>query len=276
MNARGTLNVLEAARRSGKRAVCAVHFDEQGLWVAAGSCRLRMDGTRYRAADPGFRGVNETQPLDFHSPYGCSKGAADQYVRDYARIYGLPTVVFRMSCIAGPRQLGNEDQGWVAHFLYSVLRAQADHDLRRRVPGARRAACARSDGCDAGGVREAATARAAQVYNLGGGHGARGLSDGDAATRLRRMTGEPLRAALQRRCVRAISRCTSRTRRSCRAHTGWKARREPGATTLESILEFWNAEPCETRREASGAELAPALRRRRWHEVCTGQSAMEL
>ena len=62
------------------------------------------------------------QPLDFHSPYGCSKGAADQYVRDYSRIYGLPTVVFRMSCIAGPRQFGNEDQGWVAHFLYSACR----------------------------------------------------------------------------------------------------------------------------------------------------------
>ena len=59
--------------------------------------------------------------MDFHSPYGCSKGAADQYVHDYARIYGLRTVVFRMSCIAGPGQFGNEDQGWVAHFLYSAL-----------------------------------------------------------------------------------------------------------------------------------------------------------
>src|SRR2546428_9122426 len=66
-------------------------------------------------------GIPESQPLDFHSPYGCSKGAADQYVRDYARIYGLPTVVFRMSCIAGTRQFGTEDQGWVAHFIYSAL-----------------------------------------------------------------------------------------------------------------------------------------------------------
>ena len=66
-------------------------------------------------------GTTEEQPLNFHSPYGCSKGAADQYVRDYARIYGLPTVVFRMSCVAGPRQFGNEDQGWLAHFLYSAL-----------------------------------------------------------------------------------------------------------------------------------------------------------
>jgi CDP-paratose 2-epimerase len=69
----------------------------------------------------GRSATDESQPLDFHSPYGCSKGAADQYVRDYARIYGLHSVVFRMSCIAGPRQFGSEDQGWVAHFLYSAL-----------------------------------------------------------------------------------------------------------------------------------------------------------
>jgi CDP-paratose 2-epimerase len=65
--------------------------------------------------------VDENACLDFHSPYGCSKGAADQYVRDHARIYNLPTVVFRMSCICGPRQFGTEDQGWVAHFVYSAI-----------------------------------------------------------------------------------------------------------------------------------------------------------
>ena len=66
-------------------------------------------------------GVAETQPLDFHSPYGCSKGAADQYVRDYHRIYGLRTVVFRQSCIYGPRQMGVEDQGWVAWFIIAAV-----------------------------------------------------------------------------------------------------------------------------------------------------------
>jgi CDP-paratose 2-epimerase len=80
-------------------------------------------GTRYRFAGQGD-GVSEQRPLDFYSPYGCSKGAADQYVRDYARIYGLPTVVFRMSCIYGPRQFGNEDQGWVAHFLISGMKGR--------------------------------------------------------------------------------------------------------------------------------------------------------
>src|SRR5947199_6034462 len=80
---------------------------------------LALEGKRYKYQKTS--GISESQPLDFHSPYGCSKGAADQYVHDYARIYDIPTVVFRMSCIAGERQFGNEDQGWVAHFLYTAM-----------------------------------------------------------------------------------------------------------------------------------------------------------
>jgi CDP-paratose 2-epimerase len=76
--------------------------------------------TRYRYADLPM-GVSEVQPLDFHSPYGCSKGAGDQYVRDYHRIYGLPTVVLRQSCIYGPRQFGVEDQGWLAWFVIAAV-----------------------------------------------------------------------------------------------------------------------------------------------------------
>jgi CDP-paratose 2-epimerase len=70
------------------------------------------------------RGVDESRPLDFHTPYGCSKGAADQYVLDYCRSFGIPTVVFRMSCIYGQRQMGTEDQGWVAHFLIRALEGE--------------------------------------------------------------------------------------------------------------------------------------------------------
>src|SRR5258708_11413384 len=81
-----------------------------------------MEPTRYII--PDHQGTSESEPLDFHSPYGCSKGAADQYVRDFSRVYGLPAVVFRMSRIAGPRQFGPEDQGWVAHILYSPLQRQ--------------------------------------------------------------------------------------------------------------------------------------------------------
>ena len=76
--------------------------------------------TRYRYADFPF-GISEAQPLDFHSPYGCSKGCGDQYVRDYHRIYDLPTVVMRQSCIYGPRQFGVEDQGWLAWFVIAAL-----------------------------------------------------------------------------------------------------------------------------------------------------------
>ena len=89
--------------------------------------RFVASGPRYVPADDhiGAHGIGEQRPLDFHSPYGCSKGAADQYVIDYGRSYGLPTVVFRMSCIYGPHQYGNEDQGWVAHFAIRALENQA-------------------------------------------------------------------------------------------------------------------------------------------------------
>ena len=87
------------------------------------------------------RGIGEHRPLDFCSPYGCSKGAADQYVLDYARTYGVPTVVFRMSCIYGPHQFGNEDQGWVAHF---VMQALAREPITLYGDGARCATCCTS------------------------------------------------------------------------------------------------------------------------------------
>lgn len=84
---------------------------------------LRKRGSRYEPQHPGVlaNGIDENYPLSFHSPYGCSKGAADQYVLDYARSYRMPNVVFRMSCIYGPHQCGTEDQGWVAHFLIRAL-----------------------------------------------------------------------------------------------------------------------------------------------------------
>jgi CDP-paratose 2-epimerase len=122
VNALGTLNVLEAARQSPVRPVL-LFTSTNKVYGGMEECRVEDQGGRYAYADlPG--GIDEAFPLDFHSPYGCSKGAADQYVRDYARIYGLPTVVFRMSCIYGPRQFGNEDQGWLAHFARAALQQQ--------------------------------------------------------------------------------------------------------------------------------------------------------
>ena len=118
-NALGTLNVLEAAR-SAQRPPIVFYASTNKVYGGMEHVRLVEEATRYSYADLP-RGVSETQLLDFHSPYGCSKGAGDQYVHDYARIYGLKTVVFRQGCILGPRQFGVEDQGWVAHFVIAAL-----------------------------------------------------------------------------------------------------------------------------------------------------------
>ncbi|MBI2678510.1 MAG: GDP-mannose 4,6-dehydratase [Candidatus Koribacter versatilis] len=118
VNLGGTLNVLEAVREAGHRPFL-LFTSTNKVYGEMGNRPLVVTRERYRYADGG--GVSETQPLDFHSPYGCSKGGAEQYVHDYARSYGIPTVILRMSCVAGPRQFGNEDQGWVAHFLYSAM-----------------------------------------------------------------------------------------------------------------------------------------------------------
>ena len=117
INAGGTLNVLEAARACGAGVIFTSTNKVYGALEGVGVVE-RHD--RYEYADRP-QGIDETHPLDFHSPYGCSKGAADQYVIDYARIYDMATVVFRMSCIYGERQHGNEDQGWLAHFAITAL-----------------------------------------------------------------------------------------------------------------------------------------------------------
>ena len=122
VNAEGTLNVLEAIRRQSRRPFL-VYTSTNKVYGGLGDMALVQTQTRHTPADPdlGQAGVAETQPLDFCSPYGCSKGAADQYVLEYARTFGLPACVFRMSCIYGPHQHGTEDQGWVAHFLIRAL-----------------------------------------------------------------------------------------------------------------------------------------------------------
>jgi len=122
VNALGTLNVLEAARRLPTPPT-VIYTSTNKVYGGMEDLRVEARGDRYEYADMPD-GADEERPLDFHSPYGCSKGAADQYVRDYGRIYDLPTVVFRMSCIYGPRQFGNEDQGWVAHFARAALKEQ--------------------------------------------------------------------------------------------------------------------------------------------------------
>lgn len=121
INAQGTLNVLEAARQQKPMPVF-LYTSTNKVYGGLDHLRVVERPSRYEFENLPH-GVPETCPLDFHSPYGCSKGAADQYVRDYHRIYGLPSVVFRMSCIYGPHQMGTEDQGWVAHFALTGLSA---------------------------------------------------------------------------------------------------------------------------------------------------------
>ncbi|MBN2048755.1 MAG: SDR family NAD(P)-dependent oxidoreductase [Anaerolineaceae bacterium] len=119
INALGTFNVLEAARASG-RFPAVLYASTNKVYGGMEEVKVVERESDYAYADFP-RGMSEAQPLDFHSPYGCSKGTGDQYVRDYARIYDLPTVVLRQSCIYGPRQFGIEDQGWVAWFIIAAL-----------------------------------------------------------------------------------------------------------------------------------------------------------
>ncbi len=118
-NALGTFNALEAARLSGRNPVF-IYASTNKVYGGMEDVAVVEDATRWRYANLEH-GCAESQPLDFHSPYGCSKGTGDQYVRDYARIYDLPTVVFRQSCIYGPRQFGIEDQGWLAWMIIAAV-----------------------------------------------------------------------------------------------------------------------------------------------------------
>lgn len=120
VNLRGTFTLLEALRH---RSVPLVFASTNKVYGDLLDVALERREESYVPVDPEIRahGVSEARPLDFHTPYGCSKGAADQYVLDYARSFGVPTAVLRMSCIYGQRQMGTEDQGWVAHFLIRAL-----------------------------------------------------------------------------------------------------------------------------------------------------------
>jgi CDP-paratose 2-epimerase len=119
INVTGTFNVLEAARLVGNHPAL-LFASTNKVYGGMESLVVEEHETRYAYRDYPY-GIPEIYPLDFHSPYGCSKGSGDQYVRDYARIYNLPTVVFRQSCIYGPRQFGVEDQGWVAWFIIAAV-----------------------------------------------------------------------------------------------------------------------------------------------------------
>jgi CDP-paratose 2-epimerase len=163
------LNTLEAVRLHNPSAPLIFASTNKVYGRLLPDEQIKKVGRRHVPADPALSaGVGEQAPLDFYSPYGCSKGSADQYVRDYARVYGLRTAVLRMSCIYGPRQFGTEDQGWLAHFmLRSILGERLTifgDGLQVRdalhVSDATRAWIAVLDNIDAVSGR---------VFNLGGG-----------------------------------------------------------------------------------------------------------
>jgi CDP-paratose 2-epimerase len=166
INALGTFNVLEAARNAGENPVF-IFASTNKVYGGMDDAQAVELETRYILPDYPA-GVPESRILDFHSPYGCSKGSADQYVRDYARIYGLRSVVFRQSCIYGQRQMGVEDQGWVAWF---IIAAVAGHPFTIYGNGKQVRDLLHVD--DLVRAYQMATERievtAGRVYNLGGG-----------------------------------------------------------------------------------------------------------
>jgi CDP-paratose 2-epimerase len=125
INVRGTLQLLEALRARPEPAPL-LFASTNKVYGDLSDVALDATNDAYGPRDAHLRryGIGEERSLDFHTPYGCSKGAADQYVLDYARSYRVPTAVMRMSCIYGPRQMGTEDQGWVAHFLLRALEGE--------------------------------------------------------------------------------------------------------------------------------------------------------
>jgi CDP-paratose 2-epimerase len=228
VNLFGTFNVLEAARLHGKNPFLLFTSTNK---VYGSLCVGETVGPKRT----GSKGCDERRTLDFHSPYGCSKGGADQYVRDYARIYGLRSVVFRMSCIAGPRQSGSADQGWVAHFLYSALegRPLTIYGDGRQVRDVLHVA-------DLMRAFEAAYGRsqvtAGQIYNIGGGMG-NAISLMELMERVEQLTGERLNYSFaQARAGDQAVYVTDHGKFS--RHTGWQPKADVDEV-LSSIHEWY-------------------------------------
>jgi CDP-paratose 2-epimerase len=233
VNVGGTLNILEAARKCRTRPFL-LFTSTNKVYGCLGSRPLAPLARRYSSSLEA-EGVSESQPLDFYSPYGCSKGAADQYVHDYNRIFGLPTVVFRMSCIAGPHQFGNEDQGWVAHFLYSALldKVVTIYGDGRQV----RDVLYIDDLVRAFElVRDNLETTAGHVYNIGGGS-ENSVSLLEMIEEIQELTGK--RQRYQRERARPGDQlCYVTNYNKLQQHTGWQPQVEV-RRTLENMYMWW-------------------------------------
>lgn len=232
VNALGTLNVLEAARQSG-RLPFILFTSTNKVYGNLANKQLVLTGRRYCTLE--HAGINESEPLDLYSPYGCSKGAADQYMHDYSRMFGLPTVVFRMSCIAGARQWGTEDQGWLAHFIYSAMEG---HPLTIYGDGkqVRDVLCV-EDLLDAfEKVRGRLDVTAGQVFNVGGG-ATNSISLLEVMDEIEEVTGNKLHFTLHRPRPGDQLFYITDFGKLCK-HTGWRPQISL-RHTIEIIRQWW-------------------------------------
>lgn len=194
VNAAGTVMLLEAVRTSGSNPVL-IYSSTNKVYGTLEGISLVEEPTRYRYADLP-QGVPESQPLDFQTPYACSKGAADQYVRDYHRVFGLRTIVMRQSCIYGPRQFGSEGQGWVAWLMVAALAGQpiTIHGDGKQV----RDLLFVDDLLDAYEAGIQGIDRAAgEIYNIGGGPALTMSVWGEFGPRLESLVGGRVAAAFR-------------------------------------------------------------------------------
>lgn len=248
VNLGGTFNLLEALRAAAAPTPL-IFASTNKVYGNLPDLQFDPSPDGYEPADQQLarRGLDETRPLDFHTPYGCSKGAADQYVLDYARSFGMRAAVIRMSCIYGERQLGTEDQGWVAHFL---IRAMEDRPITLFGDGWQvRDICTIEDTCRMYlAALERIDAISGRAFNWGGGPGnavsLRGLLDeiGRILDHKPKVTFEDWRAGDQRwfvadtRAVDAALRLRARTdwRTGVRSLARWLAEeRQPSARMVD-------------------------------------------
>jgi CDP-paratose 2-epimerase len=245
VNVEGTFNILDAARKSRKTPFLLFTSTNK----VYGNLGLGMPEHRdKRYFHANHVGISESQPLDFHSPYGCSKGAADQYVRDFGRVYKLPVVVFRMSCIAGPRQFGTEDQGWVAHFLYSALQRKPVkiYGDGRQV---RDVLCVKDLIHAMQSVKQNLAQTAGQIYNVGGGP-ENTTSLLELIERIRKLTGVTLSYYMDRtRTGDQLVYITDYSK--LRSHTGWKPQISV-ERTLRMLQQFWQENQRVTMPDIAG------------------------
>jgi CDP-paratose 2-epimerase len=258
VNGAGTFAVLEAVRKA-KEPPSILFTSTNKVYGGIRGCAIRKNGSRYEPVEAKLRqnGLCEATPLDFLSPYGCSKGCADQYVLDYARTYGIKAAVFRMSCIYGPHQYGNEDQGWVAHFAIQTLK--------------NRPITLYGDGCQIRDLlfvedlvdalcraREALPEISGEPFNIGGGP-QRTISLLELLEMLRGMHGALPEVSKERWRTGDQRYYVSDTRKFAAA-TGWEPRHsvQQGVQKLYDWLRESMKVPARTATEGFGRKTYPA------------------